>query len=140
MLCAHGSGEVIVNHWLSRENREHFDFGGGLLMSWDSSRRRSRFNKGWAKVRKAVLERDGHRCQWLVEDSDGFVRGRCGCPATAVDHKVRHADRDDDSMSNLWSLCDYHHNLKTQVESAEGKRSAAARRRVQRFYEHPAFR
>ncbi|MEE8666849.1 MAG: hypothetical protein SOI13_01570 [Bifidobacterium mongoliense] len=47
--------------------------------------------------------------------------------------------RDDDSMSALWALCDRHHNLKTQVESAQGKRRRAAKRRFDSFYDHPAF-
>lgn len=109
-------------------------------MPWSSSNRKRRFNPGWQRIRKQVLARDGYKCQWPVEDSRGFPMGVCGEPANAVDHKHQNMVRDDDSMGALWALCDRHHNLKTQVESAQGKRRRAANRRFDSFYDHPAFR
>lgn len=111
-----------------------------MLMPWNSSQRKKRFNKGWAKIRVKVLERDGYRCQWPVTDANGFPAGKCGRPANEVDHMNQNMVHDDDRLSRLWSLCHEHHNVKTQVESTRGKRRAAERRRDEAFYNHPAFR
>ncbi|MCO6558495.1 MAG: HNH endonuclease [Bifidobacterium sp.] len=109
-------------------------------MPWSSSNRRARFNKGWYKKRKQILDRDHHVCQWPVEDGNGFPAGICGRPARAVDHRRHDMAHDDDRDSNLWSLCDWHHNIKTQMESAEGKRKRARRNRERAYYDHPAFK
>lgn len=37
-------------------------------MAWSSSNRDARFNPGWERTRKRILERDHHRCQWIVTD------------------------------------------------------------------------
>ena len=113
---------------------------GVMLMPWDSSQRKKRFNKGWARTRVKVLERDGYRCQWPVTDANGFPAGKCGRPANEVDHMNQNMVHDDDRLNRLWSLCHEHHNIKTQVESTRGKRRAAERRRDAAFFEHPAFR
>lgn len=110
------------------------------MVPWSSSNRKRRFNKGWAKVRLKVLERDGYRCQWPVTDANGFPAGKCGRPANEVDHMAQNMVHDDDRLSRLWSLCHEHHNIKTQVESTRGKRRAAERRRDAAFFEHPAFK
>lgn len=110
------------------------------MSGWQGSRRRQRFNKGWARIRKIVLERDHYQCQWPVEDSHGFPAGRCLMPARSVDHRRRDPVHDDDSMGNLWALCDYHHAIKTSMESAEGNRRRARRMREASFFDHPAFR
>ena len=109
-------------------------------MPWSSSNRKRRFNKGWAKVRLKVLERDGYRCQWPVTDANGFYVGRCGRPANEVDHINQNMVHDDDRLSVLWALCHEHHMVKTQVESVKVKYRAAGRRRDVAFYDHPAFR
>ena len=109
-------------------------------MPWSSSDRRSRFNKGWARIRARILDRDNHQCQWPIEDDRGFPVGRCLAPARMVDHKLHDMVHDDDRDSNLWALCDKHHNIKTQMESTEGKRKRAKRTHDRSFYEHPAFR
>lgn len=85
-----------------------------------------------------ILERDCHRCQWVRADT-GL---RCGLPAHEVDHKRRAENGmpDDDSPSNLWALCPYHHKVKTGMESGQAKRERRERRREKAFYEHPAFR
>lgn len=108
-------------------------------MAWSSSNRKQRFNKGWAKTRAKILQRDGYRCQWPIEDSRGFPIGRCLAPARMVDHKIHNMAHDDDRESNLWALCDYHHAQKTAMESAEGNRKRVRRMREASFYDHPAF-
>lgn len=63
---------------------------------------------GWGALRRAVLERDGHRCQWPV----GEVRGHVvvhGAPADEVDHIVPASRGGRSEMSNLRALC-FDHN------------------------------
>ena len=108
-------------------------------MAWSSSNRRERFNPGWERTRKLILERDHHRCQWPVTDEFGFTH-ICGRPANQVDHKVRNPSHDDDSSENLHSLCQYHHEQKTCQESAEQRRKNRERRKEEEWYSHPAYR
>lgn len=57
----------------------------------------------WQKLRRAILDRDGHRCT-----CDGCPRctGRpCSRPATDVDHIVPRAKGGGDAPANLRSLC-----------------------------------
>ncbi|KFI66530.1 HNH endonuclease [Bifidobacterium magnum] len=107
-------------------------------MAWSSSQRKKRFNPGWAKIRAKILERDGHSCRWPVMDEFGLYHP-CGAYANQVDHKQRDPVHDDDSSSNLWSLCDYHHAQKTWRESAEAKEKYRKRREDNEWYSHPAF-
>ena len=58
-------------------------------MAWSSSNRDARFNPGWERTRKRILERDHHRCQWIVTDWHTGAKHICGYPANEVDHKVR---------------------------------------------------
>lgn len=88
---------------------------------WAGSTRRARLPPDWPAIRRAVLERDGHRCTWPTAD------GRCQATATEVDH--REAMTDDDSLDALTSLCRPHHQAKS---SAEGGAAWAARRRAGR--------
>lgn len=108
---------------------------------WYRSRRKERFNKGWPRVRRMILARDGHSCQWPVTDDFGVTRP-CGAAANEVDHRRRAENGmpDDDSPSNLWALCSYHHKIKTQCESAEQRRVNRRRREDAAWYSHPAFR
>lgn len=106
-------------------------------MAWSSSDRKRRFNPGWARTRRIVLERDGYRCQWVRADT-GL---RCGLPAHEVDHRRRALNGvDDDRLSNLWALCPYHHKQKTAAESGEARRLKRERGREAEWYSHPAFR
>lgn len=109
-------------------------------MAWSGSDRKQRFNPGWERTRKLILERDGYRCQWQVADEYGFKRA-CGRPANQVDHIVRGRNGvDDDSPENLQALCQYHHEQKTCRESAEQRRENRERRKEEAWYSHPAFR
>lgn len=110
-------------------------------MAWSSSHRRDRFNPGWERTRKLILERDRHRCQWPITDWRTGGERICACPANEVDHKVRAVNGvDDDSPSNLWALCSYHHKLKTGRESGEARVAKRKRREEEAWYSHPAFR
>jgi 5-methylcytosine-specific restriction endonuclease McrA len=93
---------------------------------WQGSTRRSRLPKNWAQIRFRVLRRDGSRCQWVREDTGQM----CGLHATEVDHIVPSGS---DDLSNLRSLCSYHHALKSSAEGgAASKRSRARSERVRR--------
>lgn len=63
----------------------------------------------WAQIRRRVLERDNHECQWLA---DGWY---CGARANQVDHIVPGGS---DDLSNLQALCEQHHELKSKREGA----------------------
>jgi 5-methylcytosine-specific restriction enzyme A len=88
------------------------------MSSWAGSDRRSRLPRNWASIRRRILARDGHKCQW--RDYNGW----CGEPATDVDH-VKAGDNHSDD--NLRSLCTWHHGKKS---AREGAAAAAARRQT----------
>lgn len=111
------------------------------MARWMNSKRKARFNPDWPRTRKLILQRDDYRCQWPVTDDFGVTKP-CGRMANEVDHKVRarNGEPDDDSPSNLWALCDWHHSQKTAQESAEQRRENRARRKETEWYSHPAYR
>lgn len=77
-------------------------------------RRSAPLPKGWARIRARILRRDQHACQWPV-----ITGGVCGEPANQVDHKINAAQgADDHSETNLWSLCQWHHDRKTGREAS----------------------
>lgn len=104
---------------------------------WQTSDRRARLPKDWARIRRVVLERDGGRCTWTDREDGQWTR--CPAPATDVDH-IRPGD--DHSLENLRSLCGPHHDAKTAKEAGRGraKRRAEIRKRFRREpEEHPAY-
>lgn len=104
----------------------------GTDMPWQtegSSPRRKELPPDWyTRIRPAVLERDEYRCQWPRTERRS---GICNSPANQVDHKH---DRDSYELADLWSLCRYHHQQKTNQESAD------ARRAIQDKTKHPVER
>lgn len=97
--------------------------------SWANSTRRSRLPRDWPQIRARILRRDGYRCT----ASDKGVR--CRQPATDVDHV---SPGDDHSDSNLTSLCQHHHRIKSASEGGRRihKRRNYPRRRQER---HPGL-
>lgn len=88
-------------------------------------RRSAPLPKGWHRIRQRILRRDGWVCQWLVATG-----GLCGEPANQVDHKVGAAQGGDDhSDSNLWALCEWHHNRKTGGEASAVAHTRPPKRR-----------
>jgi 5-methylcytosine-specific restriction protein A len=67
---------------------------------------------GWTRIRRRILRRDSHRCQWPL------TTGPCGDPATDVDHKTPAWLGGTDDDTNLWALCGYHHDTKTAREAS----------------------
>ena len=89
------------------------------------SRRRSPLPRGWARIRRAVIERD-QVCQW---PNDGTPHGG----RLEVDHIGGHDNHDDD---NLRALCARHHATRT---GRQGAARSNARQRTRRRPEdqHP---
>lgn len=78
--------------------------------------------RGWRRLRRDVLERDGERCY------------RCGAPADEVDHIVPASRGGTDHPSNLAAICRRCHAQKT------GREAQAARPRRRRPPEpHPGL-
>ncbi|ALJ22060.1 hypothetical protein AOA12_20060 [Microbacterium sp. No. 7] len=101
-------------------------------MAWSTSRRKSQLPPDWDTViRPAILKRDRHRCQHIRYDTGQ----KCGAYANQVDH-VNQQRNHDHSPSNLQSLCEYHHRVKS---SAEGGRAAQKRRRTATKRRHPGL-
>jgi 5-methylcytosine-specific restriction protein A len=82
--------------------------------------------RDWQKRRAEVLERDGHRCTFLLSDG-----ARCTEPATTVDHIVNIRNGGTHDLSNLRAACSFCHRRKT---SREGQ---AAQRGTRRTQQHP---
>ncbi|BDB58970.1 MULTISPECIES: HNH endonuclease [Rhodococcus] len=98
-------------------------------MAWRSGGRSRTGTAAHKRWRTAVLTRDGYRCR------------RCGRHdptgrTLRADHKVNTARGGDDSLDNGQTLCDDCHDVKTQVEAADGR---ARRRRPLYDEPHPGL-
>ena len=51
------------------------------------------YGAAWQRVRRVVLDRDGHVCRW------------CGLPANSVDHLLAKAHGGTDDLTNLVASC-----------------------------------
>lgn len=76
------------------------------------SRRTEPLPKNWAKLREAQLERDGFQCVWILPSGT-----RCPSPAVDVDHYGEAWEH-----HKLRSLCEPHHDKRTQRQAAEARR------------------
>ncbi|GAA2850220.1 hypothetical protein GCM10010472_04100 [Pseudonocardia halophobica] len=72
------------------------------------------YGADWQKIRKFVLERDGHRC------------GYCGQPANTVDHIVPKVRGGTDDPQNLRAACD-HCNYSKADRAAPASRPSTTR-------------
>lgn len=91
------------------------------MPNWEGSNRKSRLPANWPELRREVLARDGHQCMHLRQDTGRL----CLAQARDVDHID--STTDDDRMTNLRSLCGYHHGVKSGREG--GIASGVARRK-----------
>lgn len=89
------------------------------MAGWVGSTRRSELPPNWEAIRKRVLARDGYRCTWVTDGQ------RCTVRATDVDHRER---GDDHSMSNLRSLCGWHHQRRTSRDGGKARAAVRAKR------------
>lgn len=88
-------------------------------MGWETSTRRAELPPDWRRIRRMILERDGHRCTWL---EDG---GRCQAEATDVDHLAPGGPH---TPENLRALCRWHHARKSSSEGNASRHRHRARR------------
>lgn len=99
-------------------------------MAWAGSDRAARLPKGWARIRRRIIRRDGGQC--TASYSDGR---RCEQPGTEVDH-IKPGD--DHTDANLRLLCRWCHQHKSSSEG--GTAAALTRVRIQRPpTTHPAL-
>ena len=77
--------------------------------------RRATLPGNWKTLRRQCFERDGWRCVAIRSDTGR----RCISPARECDHIN---DRDDHRLSNLRSLCVWHHNLHTAQQAADARK------------------
>lgn len=89
------------------------------MSGWRGSKRRSELPADWQALRRRILRRDNHQCQWEYE-----TKQKCLGEAREVDHIRRGGDHNE---ANLRALCSYHHQKKS---SSEGNQVTAAQRRV----------
>lgn len=97
--------------------------------AWAGSTRRVSLPPHWSTLRRAILNRDGHRCTWV--DHTG---ARCPNPANQVDHIQRGGG---DQPTNLASLCQPHHARKSSAEGNAARQRPTAAREQER---HPGLR
>lgn len=95
-----------------------------------STTRRQTLPKGWAKIRRLVLDRDPRcmcegcqSCDPLGVRSEGGAAS-CKRPPTDVDHI---GDRDDHSLANLRALCGPCHRRRSSRQGAAARSGAAER-------------
>ncbi|PYC75204.1 HNH endonuclease [Micromonospora arborensis] len=110
-------------------------------MTWEGSNRAQRLPANWSSIRKRVLARDGHACQFVWRNERGRME-QCGKPATEVDHIN---PGDDHSMDNLRAACTACHAWKSSSEggAAAARIRARERREVDGRYrrteQHPGL-
>lgn len=100
-------------------------------MGWETSDRNDDLPRDWWRIRKQVLERDEHRCRWVLPSG-----ARCPRKATEVDHM---GERTDHRLIKLRAMCEHHH---ARLSSQQGHRERAKRKqgRVKRTEQHPGLR
>lgn len=84
---------------------------------WEGSTRKETLPVDWDRLRRACLNRDGHRCTWMDKGR------RCPEPATDVDHV---GNRDDHRLRNLRALCSGHHLKRTSQQAYQAKMALKA--------------
>ena len=94
-------------------------------MAWATSNRKAQLPDNWAALRVEILRRDNHRCRHIRTDTGR----RCNAYANQVDH-IDQQRNWDHSPTNLQSLCEWHHRVKSSAEGgrAAGRRNGATRR------------
>lgn len=90
------------------------------------------FPKNWKAIRKRVLIRDNYECRG--SDWNGDVYLPCPQIATDVDHIH---GRITNRLSNLQSLCRYHHRLKNGYDL--NKKLKRSSQRLDREEVHPFY-
>jgi len=92
-------------------------------MAWEGSTRKVTLPPDWARRRQAVFERDGHRC--VIIKANGkrcWDRDKLEC-----DHI---GDREDHSLENLRTICQWHHGKRSASQGGAASAAAAAQKRT----------
>ena len=96
---------------------------------WVGSDRTTRRPPAWPRIRRAVRDRAGGKCEWtrVTARLSWLPQGDPLCPAYGTE--ADHVDRGDDhAIENLAWLCGHHHKVKTSLEgNAERWRHTAKR-------------
>ena len=100
-------------------------------MGWETSNRREDLPSNWKAIRLKVLKRDSYRCQGRFSDGKP-----CDRKAEEVDHI---GDKRNHSLSNLRSLCSWHHGKRTSAQghAANAKLKKMNSQRFRRDEDHP---
>ena len=80
------------------------------------ARRTTPLPRGWPAIRRAVLRRCDHRCEWTEDDGT-----RCRATATHADHVIPAWEGGGDHLDNLQGLCPPHHEAKTAREAGRAR-------------------
>lgn len=83
-------------------------------MTNSGSRRTTPLPANWPKIRRMILLRDRHQCQWGIIPDDNATPGQCSILATDVDHMFAN---DDHRPDNLRALCGKHHRIRTSRQA-----------------------
>ncbi|MFF0745310.1 HNH endonuclease [Streptomyces sp. NPDC004111] len=86
---------------------------------WSSSTS-SAYRGNWSRLRPAAWRRDSGLCQHTRYDT-GLP---CLAEGSVVDHITPVSQGGSNRLENLQVLCSFHHNRKTALEAAEGRRKA----------------
>ncbi|MGW3177769.1 HNH endonuclease [Kitasatospora sp. NPDC001119] len=89
-----------------------------------SSRRTTPLPPHWARLRRAVMNRDAWRCQHVRYDTGD----PCAEPARHCDHIVPASEGGSDDPANLRALCDWHVLRKDAADAGRARKRAAADR------------
>ncbi len=89
-----------------------------------TSRRTTPLPPHWARLRRAVMNRDAWRCQHVRYDTGEL----CGEPARHCDHIVPASESGCDDPANLRALCDWHVLRKDAADAGRARRRVAAER------------
>ncbi|WP_406206864.1 HNH endonuclease [Kitasatospora sp. NBC_01560] len=89
-----------------------------------SSRRTTPLPPHWARLRRAVMNRDSWMCQHIRYDTGEL----CGEPARHCDHIVPASEGGPDDPTNLRALCDWHVLRKDAADAGRARQRATADR------------
>jgi 5-methylcytosine-specific restriction protein A len=80
----------------------------------------------WQSIRAKILNRDGHLCTTILQSTGR----RCNRPGNEVDHIIPAWLDGGDDISNLATICTWHHRMKTASEGGRAKAASAPRLRL----------
>ncbi|WP_315972696.1 HNH endonuclease [Aeromonas caviae] len=113
--CRHPGGCAALTNDKSGRCEAHRVSGWAVYQAGLSRHQRG-YGSEWDKLRQVILVRDGYLCLTCL--ALGIYT-----PATTVDHVVAKAHGGTDDPSNLASICDPCHGVKTAKERLKGRQT-----------------